>query len=144
MRGKNSGGDLSKAQDLVMATVNLIALEEHLAFTALKTGERDFYEIARGVRKIRIQCLRELIGEPKGELWCSSKHTLSAMMRMFEVASKEEGEKCKFYLDFAFDLYKLFWLFREVARGQNDELRSSIRHRGDADEIKAGKTEVKA
>ncbi|MBS3053683.1 MAG: hypothetical protein J4469_04230, partial [Candidatus Aenigmarchaeota archaeon] len=52
-------GDISKAQDLVMATVNLISLEEHLAFTAMKTGEQDFYEIARNVRKLRIRCLRE-------------------------------------------------------------------------------------
>ena len=124
-------GDLSKAQDLVMATVNLISLEEHLAFTALKTGEQDFYEIGRHVRKIRIRCLRELVGEPKGELWCSSKHTLSAMMRLFEVASKEEGERCKSYLDAAFDLYKLFWLFRESAKSGKDEAKPA------KDEIKA-------
>ncbi len=111
---KKEMGDISKAQDLVMATVNLISLEEHLAFTALKTGEDDFYQLARRVRKIRVKCLKDLIGEPKGELWCSSKHTLSAMMRLFEVASKEEGKKCKEYLNAAFDLYQLFWLFREV------------------------------
>ena len=107
-------GDISKAQDLVMATVNLISLEEHLAFTAMKTGEQDFYEIARNVRKLRIRCLRELVGEPRGELWCASKHVLSAMMRLLEVASKEDGRKCGEYLEAAFDLYKLFWLFREA------------------------------
>lgn len=110
-------GDISKAQDLVMAAVHLISLEEHLAFTAMKTGEHDFYEIARAVRKMRVHCLRELIGEPRGELWCASKHVLSALMRMIEVASKEKDEKCKYYLKAAFDLYQLFWLFKEVGYG---------------------------
>ena len=110
-------GDISKAQDLVMAVTNLIALEEHLTFTAAKTNEPDFYDIARTVRKMRVKCLRELIGDPKGELWCSSKHALSAMMRLLEVASKEEGKKCNEYLKAAFDLYQLFWLFREAGNG---------------------------
>lgn len=110
-------GDISKAQDLIMAVTNLISLEEHLIFTAAKVGENDYYEISRAVRKIRIFCLRELIGDPKGELWCASKHTLSAMMRLLEVASKEEGEKCRQYLNAAFDLYQLFWLYRESGEG---------------------------
>ena len=109
-------GDISKAQDLIIATTNLISLEEHLAFTAMKTGEDDFYEVARQVRGIRIQCLRELVGEPKGELWCASKHVLSAMMRLLEVASKEEGKKCGWYLKSALELYQLFWLFREASK----------------------------
>ncbi len=106
-------GDITKAQDLVMAVTNLISLEEHLAFTAMKTQENDFHEIARAVRKIRIKCMKELIGEPRGELWCSSKHTLSAMMRLLEVASKEEGVKCEEYMKAALDLYQLFWLFKQ-------------------------------
>ncbi len=113
MKTISKKGDISKAQDLIMAVANMISLEEHLAFTAMKTGERDFYEIARGVRKLRISCLRELIGNPKGELWCASKHTLSAMMRMLEVASKDE-KKCEQYLKAAFELYQLFWLFKEA------------------------------
>jgi len=100
-----------------MAVTNLISLEEHLTMTAAKIRENDYYEMARAVRKIRIFCLRELIGDPKGELWCASKHTLSAMMRLFEVASKEEGEKCGQYLNAAFDLYQLFWLYRESGDG---------------------------
>lgn len=106
-------GDITKAQDLVMAVTNLISLEEHLAFTAMKTQENDFHEIARAVRKIRVKCMKELIGEPRGELWCSSKHTLSAMMRLLEVASKEEGAKCEEYMRAAHDLYQLFWLFKQ-------------------------------
>ncbi|MBI4018600.1 MAG: hypothetical protein HY368_03250 [Candidatus Aenigmarchaeota archaeon] len=113
-RFSSSKGDVTKAQDLALAVTNLISLEEHLAFTAMKTGNGDFYEMARAVRKIRIMCLRNLIGEPAGELWCSSKHALSAMMRLFEVASKEESAKCEEYMKAAFDLYQLFWLFKEI------------------------------
>ncbi len=109
-------GDISKAQDLVMAVTNLISLEEHLAFTAMKTGNSDYHKIAKAVRKIRVKCLKELIGEPAGELWCCSKHTLSAMMRLMEVASREEGKKCEEYVKSAFDLYQLFWLFREARK----------------------------
>ena len=106
-------GDITKAQDLMMAVTNLISLEEHLAFTAMKTQENDFHEIARAVRKIRVKCMKELVGEPRGELWCSSKHTLSAMMRLLEVASKEEGARCEEYTRAARDLYQLFWLFKQ-------------------------------
>jgi len=106
-------GDITKAQDLVMAVTNLISLEEHLAFTAMKTQESDFSEIARAVRKIRVMCMKNLIGEPRGELWCSTKHVLSAMMRLLEVASKEEGVRCTEYTKAASDLYQLFWLFKQ-------------------------------
>jgi len=118
---QRAAGDISKAQDLTMAVVNLISLEEHLAFTAVKTREPDFYEMARGVRKLRVQCLRELIGEPRGEVWCSVKHCLSALMRLTEVASKEKKEaKCGFYLNSAFELYELFWLLREAGGGLHE------------------------
>ena len=126
---KEDRGDVSKAQDLAMAAANLISLEEHLAFTAAKTGENGFYELSRDARTLRIRCMKELIGEPRGELWCSTKHTLSAMMRLLEVASKENGEKCAFYRKAAFDLYKMFWLFREV--GMDDKkAKGKTRRRG--------------
>ncbi|MBI4017651.1 MAG: hypothetical protein HY366_01750 [Candidatus Aenigmarchaeota archaeon] len=127
---KEDRGDISKAQDLTMAVVNLISLEEHLAFTAAKTGEDDFYEMGRDVRALRVRCMKDLIGEPRGELWCSTKHTLSAVMRLLEVASKESGKKCAFYRKAAFDLYKMFWLFREVGMDERKKSQDKTRRRG--------------
>ena len=125
----SSKGDITKAQDLVLAVTNLISLEEHLAFTSMKTGNKDFLEMGRLARKIRIMCLRDLIGEPQGELWCSSKHTLSAMMRLMEVASKEEGQKCDHYMEAAFDLYQLFWLFKEVSGNEPEAKKAKKKSR---------------
>ncbi|MBI3190156.1 hypothetical protein HYZ41_00475 [archaeon] len=131
-------GDIARAQDLTMAVVNMISLEEHLAFTAMKTKKYEYYEISRNVREIRVSLMKELLEKPEGELWCSSKHTLSAMMRLIEVASKSDEDKCKHYLEAAFTLYRIFWFMMEVSKNEGHKSKAPRNER------KNGKSDKKS
>ena len=45
--------DLSSDQDLSIALMNLISIEEHLVFSGAKTGKTSFYDLIEGVREMR-------------------------------------------------------------------------------------------
>jgi hypothetical protein len=107
--------DLTNREDLSMAVMNLISIEEHLAFTAMKTGNEFYLEVLNEVRKIRIDLLKKLLVNTSGELWCISKHLLSGTMRLMETSTKYLRNDTKYALQLekkAFDLYSLFWLLQ--------------------------------
>ncbi|MBI4450657.1 hypothetical protein HY642_01665 [Candidatus Woesearchaeota archaeon] len=109
--------DLTYREDLSIAVMNLISLEEHFAFTTMKTKQPEHLEILAAVRKVRVKLLRELVTNTKGEMWCISKHLLAATMRLMEVATKfiEKDRDKAFELETsAFDLYSLFWLLQSM------------------------------
>lgn len=105
--------DLSSDQDLTIAIMNLISIEEHLFFTGSKTGKTDYYDLINEVREIRKQMLKKIIKQYEGEVWCISKHLLASSMRLMEVGTKQlgMGNKPQAYELFgrAYDLYALFW-----------------------------------
>lgn len=105
--------DLSSDQDLTIAIMNLISIEEHLFCTGAKTGKTQYYDWINDVREIRKNLLKKIITEYEGEVWCISKHLLAASMRVMEVGTKQlsQGNKEQAYelFDKAFDLYSLFW-----------------------------------
>lgn len=106
--------DVNVEEDLCVGIMNLIGIEEHLFFTAEKTGKRDlYYPILNEVRKMRVELLRKIIKDYEGEIWCTSKHLLSASMRMTEVGTKllKDGndKEAKEYFEKAYNLYNLFW-----------------------------------
>jgi len=105
--------DLSSDEDLSIAVMNLISIEEHLFFSAGKTGKTKYYDLLNNVREVRKQLLKKLIKDYEGENWCISKHLLAASMRLMEVGTKAQtkGEKKEAYDFFkkAYDLYNLFW-----------------------------------
>lgn len=106
--------DVNVEEDLCVGIMNLIGIEEHLFFTAEKTGKKDlYYPILNEVRKMRVDLLKKIIKDPEGELWCTSKHLLSASMRMTEVGTKQlkEGndKEAKEYFEKGYNLYNLFW-----------------------------------
>ena len=105
--------DLSADEDLAVGVMNLISMEEHLYFTAEKTGKSEYFDLLNQVREIRKKMMEKLIGKPEGELWCFVKHTLSATMRLIEVVTKLQGqnkkEKAKEVFDLAYDLFNIFW-----------------------------------
>jgi len=105
--------DLSADEDLVLGVMNLISMEEHLYFTAEKTGKSEYFDLLNQVREIRKKMMEKLIGKPEGELWCFIKHTLSATMRLIEVGTKLQGqnkkEEAKEVFDLAYDLFNIFW-----------------------------------
>lgn len=105
--------DLSSDEDLSLAVMNLISLEEHFYFTGAKTGKGKYYDLLNRVREIRQELLKKLVGKTEGEVWCIAKHLLAASMRLIEVGIKYHGEgKKKEAEDFfkkAWSLYSLFW-----------------------------------
>jgi hypothetical protein len=105
--------DLSADEDLALAVMNLISMEEHLYFTAEKTGKNEYFDLLNQVREIRKKMMERLIGKPEGELWCFIKHTLSATMRLIEVGTKLQNQnkkdEAKEVFDLAYELFNIFW-----------------------------------
>lgn len=105
--------DLSSDEDLSLAIMNLIAIEEHLFFTAEKTGKSSYLDLLNEVRKMRKELLLEIIKDYEGEVWCISKHLLASSMRLMEVGTKELGKgnqkKAEDLFKKAYNLYSLFW-----------------------------------
>ena len=105
--------DLSSDQDLSIAIMNLVSIEEHFFFTGAKLGKTEYYDIITEVRAIRKSLLKKIIKEYEGEVWCISKHLLAASMRLMEVGTKQlsMGKKKEAYslFDKAYNLYSLFW-----------------------------------
>ncbi len=105
--------DLSSDQDLSIAIMNLVSIEEHFFFTAQKTGKDEYYDLLKEVREMRKELLKKIIKEYEGEVWCISKHLLAASMRLMEVGTKQLGmgkkEEAKGLFDKAYNLYSLFW-----------------------------------
>lgn len=105
--------DLSSDQDLSIAIMNLVSIEEHFFFTGAKTGKREYYDMLQEVRAMRGELLRKIIKEYEGEVWCISKHLLAASMRLMEVGTKQHklGNKkeAEELFEKAYDCYSLFW-----------------------------------
>lgn len=55
--------DLSSDQDLSIAIMNLISIEEHLIFSGAKTGKTHFYDLIEEVREMRKNLLKMIIKE---------------------------------------------------------------------------------
>jgi len=114
---KKSGSvDLSTEEDLSIAVMNLISLEEHFFFTGKKTGKENYFNLLDEVRRIRKKLLAKLIQKTEGEVWCISKHLLATTMRLIEVGTKNysDGKKkeAKEMFDYAYKIYSLFWALR--------------------------------
>jgi len=105
--------DLSSDQDLTIAIMNLISIEEHMYFSGAKTGDGKYFDLLEEVRVMRGELLRKIVKNPQGEEWCISKHLLAASMRLIEVGTKQQKlERKDVALDLfkkAYDLYSLFW-----------------------------------
>ncbi|HZJ41107.1 MAG TPA: hypothetical protein VFD16_02490 [Candidatus Saccharimonadales bacterium] len=110
---KDNALDLSSDQDLSIAIMNLISIEEHFFFTGAKTGNAKYYDLLTEVREMRKQLLKRIIKEYEGEVWCISKHLLAASYRLMEVGTKAQGkgdkEDAKEMFQKSYDLYSLFW-----------------------------------
>lgn len=105
--------DLSSDEDLSIAIMNLISIEEHLFFTAQKTGKTNYLELLNQVREMRKELLKKIIKDYEGEVWCISKHLLASSMRLMEVGTKQltkgNNKEAEDLFKKAFQLYSLFW-----------------------------------
>jgi hypothetical protein len=114
---KKSGTvDLSTEEDLSIAIMNLISLEEHFFFTASKTGKDEYFDLLGQVREVRKTLLARLIDKNEGETWCISKHLLATTMRLMEVGTKLHSDgkdkEAKETFQYAYQIYTLFWAVR--------------------------------
>jgi hypothetical protein len=113
---KEGGVDLSTGEDLSLAVMNLISLEEHFFFTGVKTHHDAYFDTAQEIREMRKELLAKLMPKHEGETWCISKHLLSTTMRLVEVGNKlqSEGKKdeAKYMFERAYKVYSIFWALK--------------------------------
>jgi len=114
-RSKKEKLDLSSDEDLSVAIMNLISIEEHFFFSGAKTGNDKYFDLLNQTRQMRKELLAKLVKdvEPGSELWCISKHLLAASMRLIEVGTKyyQDGKKeeAKDLFSKAYQLWSLFF-----------------------------------
>jgi len=110
---KDNKLDLSSDEDLSLAIMNLIAIEEHLFFTYSKTNKTVYLDMLNEARDIRKTLMSKIVKNKDGEVWCISKHLLSASMRLMEVGTKMlnngEKEKAEDLFQKSYKLYSMFW-----------------------------------
>jgi len=105
--------DLSAGEDLSIALMNIVSLEEHSFFSYIKTQDEKFLDILEISRELRKKLLLNIINKDDSEKWCMSKHLLASSMRLFEVGNRllhenKKDEAKEMYHDSA-ELYGLFW-----------------------------------
>jgi len=105
--------DLSSDEDLSIAIMNLISMEEHFFFTYNKTKDTKYLDLLNEIREMRKSALKRIIKDYEGEVWCISKHLLAASMRFMEVGTKSltKGDKydAEDFFQKSYQLYSLFW-----------------------------------
>ena len=113
---ENRGVDLSTEEDLSIAVMNLISLEEHFFFSGAKTGKDEYYDMLKEVREMRKVLLGRMIDKTEAESWCISKHLLGTTMRLMEVGTKLQAdgktEEAKQMFDYAYKIFNLFFGLR--------------------------------
>jgi len=113
---EKSGVDLSTTEDLSMAVMNLISLEEHFFFTGIKTKKDEYFDTIQEIRNIRKEALATLMPNHEGETWCISKHLLATTMRFIEVGNKLQSEnqkaEAKRMFEQAYKVYSIFWALK--------------------------------
>jgi len=62
--------DLSADEDLSIAIMNLVSIEEHLFFTGAKTQKEKYFDLLQEVREMRKELLKKIIKDYEGEVWC--------------------------------------------------------------------------
>jgi hypothetical protein len=105
--------DLSSDEDLSIAIMNLVSIEEHFFFTGAKLDKPEYFDLLNTAREMRKDLLKKIIKEYEGEVWCISKHLLAASMRLMEVGTKALGrgnkKEAEDLFRKAYELYSLFW-----------------------------------
>jgi len=129
--------DLSLDEDLSIAIMNLVSIEEHFFFTAEKTKKRKYFDLLKEVREMRKSLLKKIVKNQEGEIWCISKHLLASSMRLMEVGTKllKEDRKDEAYdlFDNLYKLYTLFWALnlKLIDVGEIKELHGSALNKTD-------------
>ncbi|MDR1425789.1 MAG: hypothetical protein LBI70_02220 [Rickettsiales bacterium] len=140
---KTNNLDVSADEDLSIAIMNLISIEEHLFFSGAKTQDNHFYDLIEEIRECRKELLGKIIKSYGGEVWCISKHLLAGCMRLMETGTKllhsEKKEEAYDFFGKAYNLYCLFWgLNLNVFEAETTEELVGLVDRDTADSIAGG------
>lgn len=113
---RSAGVDLATDEDLAIAVMNLISLEEHFFFTGSKTEKPEYFDLLSEIREERKALLGRLVPQHEGETWCISKHLLAATMRLMEVGTKLQAlgkkEEAAEVFNRGHKLWTIFWALR--------------------------------
>ncbi len=105
--------DLSSDEDLSLAVMNLVSLEEHFFFSAAKSGDEKYFDLLNEIREMRKFLMQKLEKNPNYEEHCIMKHLLAGSMRLMEVGTKKfsQGQKdeAREFFEKAYELYTIFW-----------------------------------
>ncbi len=105
--------DLSSDEDLSIAIMNLISIEEHFFFTGAKLNKPEYFDLLNTTREMRKSLLKKIIKDYEGEVWCISKHLLATSMRLMEVGTKAltkgNNQEAQDLFKKAYEMYSLFW-----------------------------------
>jgi len=141
--------DLTSDADLSIGIMNLISLEGHLFFSAEETHKDEYFDILLEIRQMRIELLKKIIVEYEGEVWCISKHLLSACMRLMETGTKQlaEGNKedAKLLFEKSYRLYRLFWDINAktiMSRESDDDVSAKEINKDESDGVLPIKEEI--
>jgi predicted GNAT family N-acyltransferase len=103
-------------EDLALAIMNLVSLEEHFFMTSQKTEKNSYLDLLTKTREIRKQLLSRLITSHEGETWCISKHLLAATMRLMEVGTKFQStgklQEAQDMFRKSYEIFSIFWALR--------------------------------
>lgn len=120
--------DLSAGEDLSIALMNIVSLEEHSFFSYVKTRDEKFLGVLETCRELRKKLLAKLVNKDESETWCMSKHLLASSMRLYEVGNRylheKKIEEAKQMYDDAAELYALFWKLNLDKSFENKEINS--------------------
>jgi hypothetical protein len=76
-------------------------------------GQTRYLEVLNTAREMRKELMKKIVKENQGEVWCTSKHLLSASMRLMEVGTKclTKGDQKEpiIILRNLLIFYNLFW-----------------------------------
>ncbi len=122
--------DLSLGEDLSIALMNIVSLEEHLLFSFMKTQNEKFLKWLEQTRELRKKLLMKVVKkDDDSEKWCMSKHLLATAMRLSEVGTKylHSGNRkdAEDIFNDAFEAYSMFLAVNGITSNKKEEIHES-------------------
>ncbi|MBI4044731.1 MAG: hypothetical protein HY392_03405 [Candidatus Diapherotrites archaeon] len=130
---KKRQGDVAVMQEWLLGTMNLAAIEEHLAFTIAKTKKPAYDSFLVAIRKLRSKHLGKIVSNTEGENWCVAKHLLLASKHFEETAVKlaEKPAQKKQALELWTDsqeLLEAFWVLQALSgKGMKNKMKKKVK-----------------
>ncbi len=125
---RQRGPDLSMEEDLAIAVMNLVSLEEHAFFTAAKTGKKQYLALLEEARTLRAELMARMLDRTEGETWCMAKHLLAVTMRLIEVGTKLQRSGKTALAETTFrQAYMLFGKFWEIRLRKHEGVSETTR-----------------